>query len=226
HNPVSDKLSEELISRLGKDHPEIAGIKSAEGNWLEIIKLADEVSGDLIVLDHPLYREIQPLLAQSEQEACDHGECDVLVVQTSGDAQDDRPQDYRHIVVAADLNDQGLMTIYKAVRMAKRYQSRLTLLNIIDQRALTGEETEETSKKMRLRGLEAFTAIIEGIEVEKSVLVTKEPIEQAIGQFAQEQKADLLVIGSHKHKGLCVILGKKAEKVTQQSHCDVLIVHE
>ncbi|MCW8943644.1 MAG: universal stress protein [Sedimenticola sp.] len=223
---ATEKQTAEVIARLSRDFSEIVGIKSTQGDWLEIIRLADEVSGDLIVLDQPVYRAIHPLLTIKNQDVCDHGECDALVVNVSDATIDNAPKDYQHIVVAADLNDQGLMTIYKAVRMAKRYQARLTLLNIIEMTGPENKEVEENSKKMRLRGLEAFTAIIEGIKVEKAVVVTKEPIDQAICQFTREQGADLTVIGSHKYKGLCVILGKKAENVTHNSHSDVLIVHE
>ncbi|MCW8919978.1 MAG: universal stress protein, partial [Sedimenticola sp.] len=136
------------------------------------------------------------------------------------------PADYKHIVVAADLNEQGLMTIYKAVRMARRYQARLTLLNVVAQFDSEKEDDKIKAKQLRLRGLEAFTAVIEGIEVEKEVRVTAQTVDQAVCEFSTEHDADLIVMGSHKFKGLCVLLGEKAQQVIKASSCDVLIVHE
>lgn len=223
---VSEQVNADIIHQLTTGHAEITGSKSAQGNWLELINLANEVSGDLIVLDDRVYSELAPLLITSSQESCDHGDCDALIVHSQHYSADTPPDDYQHILVAADLNDQGLMTIYKAVRTARRYQSRLTLLNVVERFDPDKGKDEEAMKRLRLRGLDAFTAVIEGIEIEKEVLVTKDSVGQAVCEFASDHKADLIVIGSHKFKGLCVLHGKKAQQVINGSRCDVLVVHE
>jgi nucleotide-binding universal stress UspA family protein len=223
---VSEQTSADIINQLTIGHAEITGAKSAQGDWLELINLANQVSGDLIVLDDKVYSELAPILIKSSKESCDHGDCDALIVHSQRYSSDMPPRDYQHIVVAADLNDQGLMTIYKAVRTAKRFQSRLSLLNVVELFDPDTGENEETIKKLRLRGLDAFTAVIEGIEIEKEVLVTKASVGQAVCDFATEHNADLVVIGSHKFKGLCVLHGKKAQQVIKGSTCDVLVVHE
>ena len=207
------------------DHPEITQTKQSQGDLLEIVKLADAVSGDLIVLDHGHFALLQPLLQASSETACDHGECDALVVHDDT-TEGRKAADYQHILVAADLNDQGLMTIYKAVRMAKRYNARLTLLNVVNDLSTGTEEAENQVKNIRLRGLEAFTSVIEGLEVEKAVVVTTESIEQAVSRYAASQQSDLIVIGSHKFHGICVLLGGTAKGVIESAAADVLVVHE
>ncbi|WP_428622490.1 universal stress protein [Sedimenticola sp.] len=221
----SAAADDKVLDQLLEQHPEIVLAKSAKGSLLEIIRLAAEVSGDLIVLDRLGLSQLQPLLQESSDGKCDHGECDALVVRARGGGEDPKMADYRHIVVAADLNDQGLMTIYKAVRMAKRYSARLTLLNVLDQFD-ADQEQAVAAKALRSRGLDAFTAVIEGLEVEKEVLVTAETVHQAVSAYAKHQQADLLVIGSHKYQGLCVLLGNTARQVIKETDCDVLVVHE
>ncbi|MDF1530117.1 MAG: universal stress protein [Sedimenticola sp.] len=216
----------DVIKELIDSHSEITGIKSIQGNSLEIITLVDEMSGDLIVLDDLSFTTLAPSLMESRQKACDHGDCDALIIHADKHGADSPPADYKHIVVAADLNEQGLMTIYKAVRMARRYQARLTLLNVVAQFDSEKEDDKIKAKQLRLRGLEAFTAVIEGIEVEKEVRVTAQTVDQAVCEFSTEHDADLIVMGSHKFKGLCVLLGEKAQQVIKASSCDVLIVHE
>ena len=47
----------------------------------------------------------------------------------------------------------------------------------------------------------------------------------AIVDYAAEMKADLIVLGSHGHKGLGrLLLGSVAEHVARHAHCSVLIV--
>ena len=222
---TSEAADNERINELTAEHSEIVQTKRAQGSLLEIVRLADEVSGDLIVLDSGLYGQLQPLLQESSETACDHGECDALVVRNTTDADDENVVDYRHIVVAADLNDQGLMTIYKAVRMAKRYNARLTLLNVVDN-FTDDKEKASAAKNLRLRGLEAFTSVIEGLKVEKEVVVTSESVDRAVSAYSAQQQSDLVVIGSHRFHGLCVLLGSTAKHVIENGNCDVLVVHE
>lgn len=225
---AADKSAEADSMRLNEltaEHSEIVQTKRAQGSLLEIVRLADEVSGDLIVLDNNLCGQLQPLLHESSETACNHGGCDALVVHSNRDTTDANAVDYRHIVVAIDLNEQGLMTIYKAVRTAKRYGARLTLLNVVDNFAADKEEAS-AAKNLRLRGLEAFTSVIEGLKVEKEVVVTSESVDHAISAYSAQQQSDLVVIGSHKFQGLCVLLGNTVKHVIENGNCDVLVVHE
>lgn len=55
-------------------------------------------------------------------------------------------------------------------------------------------------------------------------VVYGDPINQIIG-FAETQKADLLILGTHDPKGLeKILLGSVAEQVLKKAHCPVLIM--
>jgi nucleotide-binding universal stress UspA family protein len=208
------------MDRLRAENAEITAAKSTQGNLLQLARLANAVNGDLVVLDNVGFAQLQPLLQTGDEAMPEQTECDVLVVYANRP-----PDDYRHIVVAADLNDQGLMTIYKAVRMAKRYNARLTLLNVVDN-FTAGKDEESAAKNLRMRGLEAFTSVIEGLEVEKEVVVTAGPVDQAVADYSARQQAGLIVIGSYKLQGLRILLGTTAKRVIETANCDVLVVHE
>ncbi|MCW8907272.1 MAG: universal stress protein [Sedimenticola sp.] len=225
--PANESLgtARHLMNRLSTEHPEITLLKSTRGNWLDMVQLSDEVSGDLIVLDTPVHDQLVPLLREHEDDHCDHGECDVLVIGRQ-QSEDDAATDYAHILVAADLTDQGLMTLYKAVRMAKRYTARLTLLNVVEQGLTDSEEALQSAIELRQRGLEACTSVIEGLKVETRVTTAETGVDQAVADYAASQDCDLIVIGSHKFKGLCVLLGNTTAGVIGGAGIDALVVHE
>lgn len=215
----------ELMNRLSTRHPEIALLKSTRGNWLDMVQLSDEVSGDLIVLNEPVHGQLVPLLREHEEDHCDHGQCDVLVVGKE-QSEADAATDYAHILVAADLTDQGLMTLYKAVRMAKRYDARLSLLNVVERGSGDSEESLQSAIELRQRGLAACTSVIEGLQVETRVVTTDGGVDQAVADYAEANDCGLIVIGSHKFKGLCVLLGATTAGVIDRVRSDTLVVHE
>lgn len=217
--------AKQLMNQLSAEHPEIVLLKSTRGSWLDMVQLSDEVSGDLIVIDRLVHDHLIPLLQEHEKDHCDHGECDVLVVNRHGE-QGGTPDDYSHILVAANLTDRGLMTIYKAVRMARRYNARLTLLNVVDRRSINNETELKAACELRQRGLEACTSVIEGLQVGIEVAVADNGVDHAVADYAATHGCDLIVIGSHKFKGICVLLGETTSGVISRVRADTLVVHE
>jgi len=66
-------------------------------------------------------------------------------------------------------------------------------------------------------------AVERGVKAEKHML-SGEP-EEEIVRFAEESKADLIVMGSHGHKGLVkLLIGSVAERVIGRAHCPVLVM--
>lgn len=79
---------------------------------------------------------------------------------------------------------------------------------------LNGEEiVEEIVQKAEERGIEADQIVIRGIP------------RQEINDYAEEENADLVVMGSHARKGLeRMLLGSVTEKVLRTSERPVLTV--
>ena len=62
------------------------------------------------------------------------------------------------------------------------------------------------------------------VEVEQHVR-TGEAVAPAIIRLAQEERADLIVVGSRGMQGMGRVLGSVPNRVSHRTSCDVLIVH-
>jgi nucleotide-binding universal stress UspA family protein len=83
---------------------------------------------------------------------------------------------------------------------------------------------------LRQEALQSFEAIRAGVpswtvDLAPLLLSEVEPPWMAILAAAEEQKVDLVVIGSHRYRGFDRVLGTTAGKVANMSRRDVLVVH-
>ena len=138
------------------------------------------------------------------------------------------------VLVAVDFSDSSDNAFQMALSMAKSFSARLLVLHVINEPVdLRGfyvphisfekleEEIEEGAKKM----MESFCRQnIHDFENFETLIVPGLPYEQSIGQ-AEENTADLIVLGTHGRTGLDhVLFGSTAEKVVRKSKVPVLTV--
>ena len=158
-----------------------------------------------------------------------HSPCSVLVVPRAA-----RPE-YKNIVVATDGSRFSQAAAAEAVEVAKRYGSALTAVSVVPAEFLTPTDIELTMNQQELiaqqqmqvaeKNAKAVKDLAQqaGVSVRAFVL-TGRPSD-AIIQTAQEQKADLIVLGSHGRTGVeRLLMGSVAERVIVLSTCAVLVV--
>ncbi|BDQ31217.1 universal stress protein [Nitrosopumilus zosterae] len=121
-----------------------------------------------------------------------------------------------------------------ALDVAKKYQSKVTLLTCIegdawhhkyyDSRA--DNELIKKQSKVAKKYVEKLESLAEKNNVvAKSVIITSKSVVNDIVTFAKTRKHDLIVIGSHGRTGFDkVLLGSVANGVSQKTRCPVLIV--
>jgi nucleotide-binding universal stress UspA family protein len=137
--------------------------------------------------------------------------------------------DYSKILVCCDGSKYSENAIRKACSLAKKYQSELTLIHVIDRTrksdVFAGTEYTQILRRYAKSTLEKAEkiAIVDGIEPK---IVTKEGnVANEIIKFSKEAKIDLLVVGS---KGLGAVLqfflGSISSKIANHALCSVLIV--
>lgn len=140
--------------------------------------------------------------------------------------------DYTHVLAAVDLAHDNSAVIDRAVEVAQRYGARLTLLHVVEYTdwVYSGEEPmglgnipmhkeliEHATKRMNeLREQVSFPGVEARIE-------SGTPKHEIV-RIADEEKADLVVIGSHGRHGLQLLLGSTANGVLHVANCDVLAV--
>jgi Universal stress protein UspA and related nucleotide-binding proteins len=140
---------------------------------------------------------------------------------------------FKRIVVAYDGSDHAIKALNTAIELAKAFDSKLDVVEVVDTAALLGmgfapipsdviaqiynkaqNDVEQAKKKAQDAGVKDVTSqVLEG-----------DPATSII-EYASKNGADLIVIGS---RGLStfkrLILGSVSSKVVQESRVPVLVV--
>ena len=137
---------------------------------------------------------------------------------------------YKHIIVGVDLSEDCPPVIHRAAAIAKIYDAKLTLAYVLEPIAfayggdmpvdLSGVQEQQVQKaEAELAQLaKATTYPI----LQQHVLVGQPAAE--LHYLAEQESADLIVVGSHGRKGLALLLGSTPNSVLHGATCDVLAV--
>jgi len=137
---------------------------------------------------------------------------------------------YSHIIVGVDLSEDCPQVIHKAAALAASCNARLSLAHVLEPIAFAygGDMPVDLSgvQEQQLQKAE--------IELGQLAKNTHYPIQQQhvlLGQaaaelhyLAEQESADLIVVGSHGKKGLALLLGSTPNSVLHGASCDVLAV--
>ena len=140
----------------------------------------------------------------------------------------------KKILFPTDFSEGSDNALPYAADMAKHYGAKLCLLHVIQDIAeATGWYVPHVSLDELYRDIEKNAAKemdrygveeLRGIKDIERIVVKGRPYEKIL-KFAGENKADLIVIGTHGRKGLDrVIFGSTVEKVVRDAPCPVLSV--
>jgi nucleotide-binding universal stress UspA family protein len=142
---------------------------------------------------------------------------------------------YAHILIATDGSEQSVKAVDQGVELAKALGAKVTAIHVTEPwtAAVSGEwaiafPVEEYEKvasanaKTILQGV-ADRAAKAGVPC-KTLHVRDQYPAEGIVEKAQEQRCDLIVMGSHGRRGLAkLILGSQANRVVAQSAVPVLV---
>lgn len=137
---------------------------------------------------------------------------------------------YRHIIVGVDLTEDCPQVLQKAVVLAGICNARLSLAHVLEPIAFAygGDMPVDLSgvQEQQIQKAEAELAML--------AKTTDYPIQQQhvlVGQpatelhyLAEQESADLIIVGSHGRKGLALLLGSTPNSVLHGATCDVLAV--
>jgi nucleotide-binding universal stress UspA family protein len=144
-------------------------------------------------------------------------------VLVTGPACDKSFRPFRSIVLGTDLKEQSLRAAQYAGRLAEETQARLTMVNVLP---ATGTAEEHASdRQSATRKLQALLPK----ECEDSCTLKFDlrtgPIAPAILQSAQENKANLIVMGAHRRAPLADHLPRtELATVIREARCPVILV--
>lgn len=141
---------------------------------------------------------------------------------------------FQNILVPFDLSDQSTRAFKVALDVAKKYQSKVTLLTCLEgdawhhkyYDARADKELIKKQSKVTKKHVEKLESYAEKNNIIiKTQIITSKSVVNDIVTFAKSRKHDLIVIGSHGRTGFDkVFLGSVANGVSQKTRCPVLIV--
>ena len=138
-----------------------------------------------------------------------------------------------NILVPYDFTNFGDLAFDKAMEIAKKFDSKLTLISVIGSdidtsgmslsRAEEAHDESENKAKEDLNKLKNSN-IVENVSISVEI-VHNSSSSDGILLFAEKNNTDLIVMGSHGRSGFKkVVLGSVASNVVAKAQCPVMIV--
>lgn len=138
---------------------------------------------------------------------------------------------YRHILVGLDLTDETPQVLAKAIQIARVYNAQLSIAHVLEPItfAYGGDmplDISEVQTQQVQRAEQELQEILKNIDfpvAQEHVLVGQPASE--LHYLAEQQEADLIIVGSHGRKGFALLLGSTPNSVLHGATCDVLAVY-
>lgn len=139
---------------------------------------------------------------------------------------------YQHILIAADFSEHSQQVINRAQEIAERYQAKLSICHIIEDFPIADfayEPMISIDLDMRDAMLDSGKKHIADIAKKLDLPTANQWVEFGspslnIVSLANDNKVDLIVVGSHGRHGIKLLLGSTANGVLHHALCDVLAV--
>ncbi|MFC4360284.1 universal stress protein [Halobium salinum] len=135
---------------------------------------------------------------------------------------------YDHIIIAVDGSDEARRAARRGLRLAQDFDATVDVLSVVEQKALRLTETSAEKAQLRERGEAALTEIEELASEIGHPVTTKLPEGKPavrISEYADEQDADLIVVGRQGLTGLGRrLLGGVTERLLHRSDVPVLVI--
>lgn len=141
-------------------------------------------------------------------------------------------ESYKNILLAVDFFEHGEAVANRAKDLAIKYQATLSIIHVVDSLPITdaGYGTDipfnmDLTTELMAGARERLAKLADKLAVTEDRLWLEMGSPKAeIVRVAEENKVDLIVIGSHGRHGLALLLGSTANGVLHHAGCDVLAV--
>ena len=137
---------------------------------------------------------------------------------------------YKKILVLLDLSDDSEQVAIAARDLVEHSNASMLALHVVDFVPVEplGESlmpTAQIEDELIKRSREKLDALIARLALPRSVgRVESGNTKAEILRVAEEEKADLIVLGSRERHGLAILVNFTEDTVLHAAHCDVLAV--
>ncbi len=140
--------------------------------------------------------------------------------------------DYKHILVAVDLSADAKQVISRAIDLAARYQSRVSLIHVVEPYIIDNNYDLVTGlpDDLEMLLLQQARDYVDQLsrelkpEIISRVFIEVGSVKGEIFRVTSENSVDLIVTGSHGRHGLGLLLGSTATAILHGAPCDVFVV--
>jgi len=146
-----------------------------------------------------------------------------------------KPEPYRHILVALDFTPHSSQALARAMEMARLHGAKLSLIHAVENTFYPdlgydplmidpGEfaELDQQIHDQAVSRMEQMANSLDYPDVQHEVLWGTP--KSAVLSYAEAQKVDLIVVGSHGRHGIAKLLGSTAVAIVHSARCDVFVV--
>jgi nucleotide-binding universal stress UspA family protein len=227
---ISKKLREESekilseIKKIADEENTFIKLRLEEGNPFDtIIDVSTENNYDLIVMGRHGRTALERMLVGGvTARVIGHSQKDVLVIPRNAVIG------WKNILLATDGSRYSDAAAERAIDLAKNYGGNIKTVSVVDVtdefHALAPEVVEKLVKEAKTF-VENVKKKAETSNVNIDTLVREGDAYKVITGLARDEKADVIVIGSHGRTGLKrLLMGSVTEKVIGHSTCPVLVV--
>ena len=138
---------------------------------------------------------------------------------------------YQNILVAVEFTPETRVITTKAKELAGLYQARLNLINVVEfsNTLFPPDVVLPDEFDMEKRMLEHARVSLKELALTHGLKDAKRYVGIGIARdeilrLAEENKVDLIIIGSHGKHGIRLLLGSTANAVLHRAKCDVLAI--
>jgi nucleotide-binding universal stress UspA family protein len=220
--PCEDALSD--ARKLAEQERVLIKTVVEEGEAHErIVDLADAENCDITIMGRRGLRAVERMLVgRVTARVIGHSQRDVLVVPNN------TAVGWKTILFATDGSKYSALAADRAIAFAKSYGGELKVLSVVDVPTEFYAEAPQAVEDL-IRKAKGFVADVkkqaEASGVKAETFVGEAEAHEAVNKLAEEQKADMIVIGSHGRTGLRrLLMGSVAEKVIGYATRPVLVV--
>lgn len=136
----------------------------------------------------------------------------------------------KHILLAHDGSKQAEKALKKAVEIAQKFNSTLTVISVAPELYLTElvevdrERILDTIKGEAEKAMQKVRSSAKGVRSLKTIITQGNPAEEIL-KAAKKIKADLIITGSHgRHGASKFLLGSISSKIVDHAPCAVMVV--
>jgi nucleotide-binding universal stress UspA family protein len=220
--PCDDALGE--VQKIATNERMLVKTVCEEGEVYErIVDLADAENCDVIVMGRRgLSRIGRTLIGSVTARVIGHTQRDVLVVPNGTTVG------WKTIVLATDGSKYSAAAAERAIGFAKSYGGALKVLSVVDVPTEFYAEAPQAVDDL-VKKAKGFVADVkkqaEAAGVSAETFVMEAEAYLAVNNLAQEQKANMIILGSHGRTGLRrLLMGSVTEAVIGHASCPVLVV--